>query len=356
MHESRSLPATSHRNNFDLLRFVFAFIVFVYHVHVLSARPELAGLSRWFSAEFAVESFFVVSGFLVFMSYENSRTVGDYFAKRARRIYPAYFAVVVIAALGGALITTLPASEYFSAEWLRYVGANLAFLNFVAPNLPGVFQSNPWHAVNGALWTLKIEVMFYFVVPAIAIVCARLGRVRVLAALYVLSVGYALWMGYLGSTTGRELYVQLGRQLPGQLSYFLAGAACFYFSDAFRRHWWWSVPLALILLLVPLPHTLDAALEPAALGVFVSYLAVGTRYLGNFGRFGDFSYGIYIIHFPVLQALVAFGVFGASAYLGLGIATVLVLVLAFASWHLVEKPFLRKSSHYVVAEQAFKRA
>ena len=352
MHGS---SVATHRNNFDLLRFVFAFIVLLYHAHVLSARPELAGLSRWFSAGFAVESFFVVSGFLVFMSYENSKSVNDYFAKRVRRIYPAYATVVVGAAMVGAAVTSLAPSEYFSTAWLKYLAANLAFLNFLAPELPGVFRSNPWHAVNGALWTLKIEVMFYAVVPMIAIVCVRLGRARVLTALYVMSVAYAFWMELLASTTGRELYVQLGRQLPGQLSFFLAGAACYYFQNTFSRHWRWAAPVGLVVLLVPLPRAIDVALEPVALGVLVAYLAVGARYLGNFGRYGDFSYGIYIIHFPVLQTLIALGLFEINAYLGLGVATALVLGLALASWHLVEKPFLRKSSHYVVAEQALKQ-
>jgi len=346
----------SHRNNFDLLRFAFAFIVFLFHAHVLSGRPELAGLSRWLSADFAVESFFVVSGFLVFMSYENSASVGDYFSKRARRIYPAYFAVIAVAALGGVLITTLPLSEYFSVDWLRYVTANIAFLNFLAPELPGVFQSNAVHAVNGALWTLKIEVMFYIAVPVIAFMCIRLGRWQTLVALYVLSVAYALGMEHLAHEAGRALYVQLGRQLPGQLSYFLAGAACFYFLDKFERHWRWGVPVALVTLLAPLPRALDAALGPAALGVLIVYLAVGARFLGNFGRYGDFSYGIYIIHFPVLQTLIAFGVFERNPYMAVALATVLVLFGAYVSWHLVEKPFLRKSSHYVVAESALKKA
>jgi len=346
----------SHKNNFDLLRFVFAFIVFLFHAHVLSGRPELAALSQWFSAEFAVESFFVVSGFLVIMSYENSASVGDYFSKRVRRVYPAYFAVVMGAALAGVLITTLPPGDYFSAGWLRYVGANLAFLNFLAPELPGVFQNNSWHAVNGALWTLKIEVMFYIAVPIVAFICVRLGHWQTLAVLYVLSVSYALGMEQLARDTGRDFYVQLGRQLPGQLSFFLAGAACYYFLDTFSRHWRWGAPVALVVLLAPLPRAIDAALEPAALGALVSYLAVGARYLGNFGRYGDFSYGIYIIHFPVLQTLIGFGLFEINAYLGLGVATIIVLGAALASWHLVEKPFLRKSSHYVVAEGALKQA
>lgn len=353
----RSAPdVVSHKNNFDLLRFIFAFIVFLFHVHVLSGRPELAALSRWFSADLAVKSFFVVSGFLVFMSFENTATIGGYATKRVRRIYPAYFTVVVFCALAGALITSVPLGDYFSGQWLRYVAANLVFLNFLAPELPGVFQDNPWHAVNGALWTLKIEVMFYAAVPAIAFFCARLGRWWVLGGLYILSVAYLLGMERLAGASGREIYVQLGRQLPGQLSYFLAGAACYYLQAALARHWRWAFVVAILALLLPFSRLVDAVLEPAALGVLVICLAIGARYIGNFGRFGDFSYGIYIIHFPVLQTLIAFGVFQGNPYVAVGVATVLVLVGAYISWHLVEKPFLRKSSHYVVAEQALKQA
>ncbi len=341
-------------NNFDLLRFVFAFIVFLYHAHALSGKSELAELSYLFSAEFAVQSFFVVSGFLVFMSYENSASVEDYFSKRARRIYPAYLSVVVTAALLGAVVTTLPPSEYFSAAWVRYLAANLAFLNFLAPELPGVFQDNTWQAVNGALWTLKLEVMFYAIVPLIAFICMRLGRWRTLVVLYLLSVAYVLGMEHLARETGRELFILLGRQLPGQLSFFMAGAACYYFRDIVGRYWRWTFPIAVAILLVPLPRAIGIAVEPAALGILVAYLAVGARYLGNFGRYGDFSYAIYIIHFPVLQTLISVGMFETNAYAGLGFATVLVLGAAFASWHFVEKPFLKKTSHYLVAEQALR--
>ena len=68
----------------------------------------------------------------------------------------------------------------------------------------------------------------------------------------------------------------------------------------------------------------------------------GLRYLGNFGRFGDCSYGIYIVHFPLLQVLVSFGLFRVNPWLGLGAATLGVLALAALSWHFVEKPFLRR--------------
>jgi len=90
----------------------------------------------------------------------------------------------------------------------------------------------------------------------------------------------------------------------------------------------------------------------AALGAIVLYLALGLRCFGNFGRYGDMSYGIYIFHFPIVQTLVSFGVFRRDPWLALGIASGLVLLTAFLSWHLIERPFLRRSSHYVQATRA----
>jgi peptidoglycan/LPS O-acetylase OafA/YrhL len=238
----------SHKNNFDLLRFAFAFAVLLVHSHVLSTQPQLAFLARYLSAEIAVQGFFVVSGYLVFMSYEKSRTVGDYFGKRVRRIYPAYFAVVVGCALLGALVSSVPAAEYFSADLARYLAANLVFLNFLAPNLPGVFTSNPMSEVNGALWTLKIEVMFYAAIPIIVWFAVRLGRARALAALYLLATAYIVAMNWLAGHTGNGLYLVLQRQLPGQLGFFLAGAAAYYYAEALEHRWKWVIPAALVAL------------------------------------------------------------------------------------------------------------
>ena len=73
------------QNNFDLLRFLFAFIVLLVHAHVLSGADELSILSAVLSSEIAVKSFFVVSGFLIFMSYENSRSLRSYFENRGEK-------------------------------------------------------------------------------------------------------------------------------------------------------------------------------------------------------------------------------------------------------------------------------
>jgi len=90
------------------------------------------------------------------MSFENSRSVGEYLSKRLRLIYPGYATVIVLCALLGSLISRLPIREYFSYEWIKYLFSNLILLNFLHPSLPGVFENNPLNLVNASLWTRAI--------------------------------------------------------------------------------------------------------------------------------------------------------------------------------------------------------
>ena len=339
-----------HKNNFDLLRFLLAFIVFLVHSHVLSKKPELGFFSAYLSSDFAVKAFFVVSGYLIFMSYENSSSLRDYLVKRTRRIYPAYFSIVVLCSIVGLFLSSFSATEYFSLGWLKYLLANLVFLNFLAPSLPGVFTTNPGNvAVNGALWTLKIEVVFYLLVPMIVLLFRKFNRFAVIAIIYVLSISYLLWMNALFEKTGSAIYEVLARQIPGQLCYFMVGALFYYYENRLSKFFLPLCFVAIILFIFSDPWL--SPIEPLVLATIVIYFAVGFKYLGNFGKFGDFSYGIYITHFPILQTLIAMDLFNQNAFKGLFVAIMVVLTGAFIFWHLIEKRFLKKSSHYVIADK-----
>lgn len=334
------------KNNFDLLRFVFAFVVFLVHAHVLSGAQELAVFSRHLSSDIAVKSFFVVSGFLIFMSYENFRSVSDYFGKRIRRIYPAYAFVILASAVLGSIFSSYGLADFLSLPLVKYIAANLLFLNFLQRDLPGVFLGNSLQAVNGALWTLKIEAMSYLLVPLAAMAFARMGRFPVLVLLYVGSVLYSAAMGALAAQSGSDLHLEVQRQLPGQLCYFVAGAAGYYYFHYLSRY---ALPLmaaavAAFILQDWLPWRV---VQPLALGMVVVYVAGLFPFLGNFGKYGDFSYGVYIVHFPILQLLIAYGNFERAPWLTLVLAMVLVMATAILLWSFVEKPLLRRSSHYV---------
>ncbi len=347
-----ALPADARlrRNNFDLLRFLLALIVVLYHAYVLSDLAALSPLSKIISADTAVKSFFVVSGFLIFMSYENSRDLHSYFIKRAKRIYPAYFFIIMMGGMIGLLFTTHALDSTFFVSWFKYLASNLVFLNLLQPSVPGLFEGNRLQAINGALWTLKIEVMFYLFVPLAVLFFRQFGRLRMMLIIFAGSLLYSFAMLHLASQTGAPVYVELQRQLPGQLSFFIAGAASYYYFDQLARYILWLMPVALIGFVFSawLPWLL---LEPLALAILVVGFACLLPYFGNFAKYGDFSYGMYIAHFPILQLLITYGYFNASPWLGLLIALALVMAVAFLLWHGVEKPFLRKSSHYVAADK-----
>jgi peptidoglycan/LPS O-acetylase OafA/YrhL len=335
------------KNNFDLLRLLLAVTVCVSHASYLSGFQQIGIISSFLSSSIAVKAFFVVSGFLIFMSYERSSSLIAYARKRIRRIYPAYFTVVMLCALLLLTVSSQNIGEYFSGEWLKYVFANLTFLNLLQPRLPGVFANNNLTDVNASLWTIKIEVMFYLSVPVLVFLFRKFSRLPVMLLVYCASVAYAEILEAVAKHTDQGIYEELSRQLPGQLSYFMAGAFFYYFLPFFERYVQYFVAAAVVILAInfnlPLP-----LLEPFALATVVIFLGL-FLYLGNFGTYGDFSYGIYILHYPLIQTILQFGWFKNSPWLFLATALGITIAAAVAMWNLVEKRFLGRRSQAIAS-------
>jgi peptidoglycan/LPS O-acetylase OafA/YrhL len=342
------MSTRSRRNNFDLLRLLAASGVMALHVVDLSAEPALAFLG-WLETKISLSTFFIISGYLVYMSCDNTPLLRDYASKRVRRIVPAYVFVVLVCALFGALLSTLPPAEYFGKSWLQYLAANLSFLNFLHPGLPGVFTSNPFPGapVNGALWTIKVELMFYAVVPAIVWMCRRWGHHLVLGLGFVAS---CLWWGgfmALAYKLNKAGFVEVAKQMPGQLMFFLPGAWCYCERARLQQMGWklGAIGAAVLWLASQWPQHVPSPgvfLYPIGLAALVSWAAHNLVYLGSVTRCGDLSYGIYMWHFPLIQALVQLGVFKASPLGGLALLLIAVVSLAALTWHAVERPSLAR--------------
>jgi peptidoglycan/LPS O-acetylase OafA/YrhL len=335
------------QNNFDAVRLFLAMTVVLGHLMWIlpgNYGPLEVILSHFDGAK-AVDCFFVVSGFLIFRSFRRSKSHVDYWSNRARRIYPALIAVIAATIVWGAFVTTVSPREYFGSTTLGYLIYNLLFLSFKQNTLPGVFENNPIHYLNGALWTLKIEAMFYLSVPLIVLLARRVVRFEILAViLYLLSILFKVVLHHLAVTRQLPVYENWGNQLPGQLSFFMAGGLLEYCSAGFRRH----APIYLTLAVLGLLASTQLgvyALYPASLAVVVIYICDVFPYLGNISRYGDFSYGVYVSHFPIILSFAALGALPENPALRAAMALFACLLYAILSWHLIEKWWLRPKSH-----------
>lgn len=333
-------------NNLDLLRLTFSFAVVYFHFFVLT---NASVRSIPYSVDTAVQGFFCISGYLIFASYDKSSDISTYLLKRARRIYPAYCFVVVGAALGFYFVSGLHFTDYFGADWLKYVSANLLFLNFLAPTLPGVFSGNPMPAVNGSLWTIKVEVAFYLSVPILVALSRRVGPLRAMITLYLASYLYFVGFKLLAKETGHGFYEELAKQLPGQMRYFVVGGLCYFYRNRLQRYLG-LLGIVAILLMVFSDCENSWLLKPVILGAAVFGIAFGPP-LVNVSRWGDISYGAYLLHFPLIQLAVALQLFGIGSTAALCSTLFAVTICAYVCWHMVEKPFLQKESHYILAEE-----
>ena len=257
-----------HTNRFDFLRLVFAGTVFVYHLVVLA---ELDPTGDWEAAlarlaELAIQGFFVISGALVFGSWERSGSVGDYAGKRVRRLYPAYAVIIFLPAL-----IALALGGPFG-EIADYVAANLVLANFLAPTLPGLFDGQRFEAVNGALWTLKIEVMFYIALIVLGPMLVWLRRrnagwlIAALLALYIAGEVWRTVFEHMALTEGRGLWAMIARQLPGQLAFFVSGISLWLWRSWVRANLKRVWRLSVLLLLMSFALPFAEVLRPAGLG------------------------------------------------------------------------------------------
>lgn len=159
------LPKVQKENGFTAIRIFCALIVVYEHFIILTGVNlpmfELRGI--------AVNVFFILSGFWVTRSLYTSKSLLEFYKKRVKKIFPAYLTVVFAAAILLVFISTLTIRQYFtdSGFW-KYLVANISTLNFIHPSLPGVFNGEP---VNGSLWTIKVELGFYIILPLIAFLC-----------------------------------------------------------------------------------------------------------------------------------------------------------------------------------------
>jgi peptidoglycan/LPS O-acetylase OafA/YrhL len=367
-------PGPSRLPSLTGLRFVAAFLVFVYHVRTLSifGDQDFANGYRQVvesTGNIAVSAFFVLSGFVLTWSARRGDRTRSFYRRRFFKVFPNHV-VVFFAALAFLLIVGEPVG-FWSAL------TNLFLVNTWIPNLTLVFGS-----VNGPTWSLSVELAFYVTFPLWFVLIRKIQPAR----LWYWAIGIAMLAVLMPMISQAFLPdTPVHPYIPGMS---LADMWFLYFGPIVRMaeftvgmilarivqtgRWIGIRPLPIAVLVVgvflagrfllPISYGL-AVLYPLPLALLVASLAAGDVK----GRrsilaskpmvwLGDISYAYFLIHLPLLLALQqVFGqkfmtpygpvlALGWSPLAGLLYIAGSALLCGFLAWLLhafVERPSMR---------------
>jgi peptidoglycan/LPS O-acetylase OafA/YrhL len=337
-HKNAAVRLNPDRNNFGALRLLAALMVILGHGRDMKGFiPPI--LWNFPVSRIGLDIFFCISGYLIYDSWVRDPHLGRYLTKRALRIFPALIVCVLVSIfIIGPIATVLPLSRYFTHhmtwDYLLNIGLYLQL------NLPGVFTDRRLGgAVNGSLWSLFPEVLCYLSLPLICLM-GRVPRLVILLLVMALCGGYGLYL--FAEAPGRYglFYSVDPKYLLVQVPFFMAGAVI-------RQVELWSPKL--LRLDIAVIFCASNFLLPSMLGtnsvpfewLTLAYLVVAfgnasTPLLRHATMFGDLSYGVYLYAFPIQQLVLEH-----TRAFALIICTLVSLVIAFVSWHLVERPALR---------------
>lgn len=333
------------RDNILQLRLLAALLVILGHSLILAGGkgrppdPLTALFPSLQTHTLGVMMFFVISGFLITLSWQRRPGLGRFLRARFLRLWPGLAACVLAwALLFGPLLTALPLATYFGrgdafGSLYAHLAGNLSLVK-VQPMLPGVFTKVPVaHYVNGSLWTIPVEAGLYLCVAAFGLM--RLLRVPWVASVLLCALfGWlVLWPMY----TGRPLFHGLTRFGVLLAGFFAAGSVACLLRDHIRMSHGLMLAVAIVCLVAQ--RTSHAA--PFALLFVVSlvfWLAYVPR-LPTVPRNVDASYGIYLWGFPTQQVLVQAGITNGWALFA--VVAPIVVAIGTLSWLLIEKPCLR---------------
>lgn len=314
-------------NNFGIIRLLLATLVVLGHALILSGPSEGYGIFGY--TDFAVDAFFIVSGFLIYASFDKEPVFISFYLRRIFRIYPLYAVVVCLQAL--AMAWLLGGIRTHLSELFHYLLPNLVMANFLAHDMGGLLSGLHNPGINPSLWTLKVEAGFYLILPLLWLLTRRFGG-GFLILLYMASTIFAAAALHYGS-------ISISRQLPGQLRFFAVGIALYRYRNDKRLQF--SIPVAaflsvsiFIICTYLRKDPIMIPVYPLLIGLLVFLCALR---LPVIPLKLDISYGVYLMHGPLIQLSLLLGIYEFTPRYVLGLVA-LVYALALIAERLVERP------------------
>ncbi|HYG26975.1 MAG TPA: acyltransferase [Caulobacteraceae bacterium] len=270
---------------------------------------------------YGVQLFFVISGLVIAMTLTKSADVWQFAVNRFARLFPAFLVAVTLTFL----VTSVYDPLGFRVTGLDY----LKNLTMLAQVLRGRF-------VDGAYWSLEVEVLFYG-----------------FAALSWWTLRERFWVGLIGlaalGTIAGAFSSTLGHVLIAPYwPFFLFGVALWLWVFERRNVAAFPAAAALVLYLIGQERWLIDGLPAwapqiailGAIGCLAAFLVGGREVAwGPLPVIGRFSYSLYLLH-QVLgaTALTTLKSAGAPDWLALTVVVSCALSLAWIFYHFIEVP------------------
>lgn len=357
-----SKPKTGMRpNNFDLIRLLAATQVVIYH------GIEHLGLDsisdQWWVKLLecfpGVPIFFVLSGFLVSASYERSKSLTQYAANRALRIFPGLWCCLAFSIA----VVLLLQPEAFQQASITHVGAWLAAqLTMFQFYNPDFLRSFGVGTLNGSLWTIPVELQFYIALPVVYWLFNRNKRITWRWLIGCFLVGMAVnQVLYVGLVSYREAiwFKLIGCSMIPHIWLFLLGVLLQQNFERLRpffegkfAHWLIGHGLMVIAAgSAGLPVGSNYPFPGVALTLAGSTIALAftVRTLADkLLHHNDISYGVYIYHMVLVNAFIHMNFTGTvTSLICLVVAT---FVIAYLSWTLIERPAIKLKKRWQVKQ------
>ena len=338
-----SLTAVKYCPALDGIRGIAILAVLAVHCNMLLARPIPAFSIGWMG----VDLFFVLSGYLITTILLETVDLAGYFrvfySRRALRILPLYYGACLVLFVGlehthfrGTVgYETLRSNELW--YWLYGVNWLIALKGWLAAP---IYTSH--------LWSLAIEEQFYLVWPLVVMLSGRRGVSRIAVVLVTFSFALRLLL-VLRHVRPETIFVSTPTHLDGLvIGAWLAANRL----RAWRRIVWLGVGAAAAYAAIALFRGTANPYDPVV--QVPSYTLVGLASAGLLAygarssahwlawrpltQLGRVSYGLYVIHFPVVGVLMQR--WPQGGWPAIGVAVSASLALAALSWVCLERPIL----------------
>ena len=329
-------------NLFTPLRICLALMVACEHILYLQMdRPtgffELGQISL---ANFAVNAFFVISGYLITASAVNRRSVGVFAKARALRILPALLvnSLIVVFIIAPLFSTLPPLAYYTSSETWLFAPKVVSFIDPYPAIAGAQYAHTSFSDLNGPIWTLRYEVLAYIGTGALLFAGLAGNRKLVLGLLALTGLVFA---ASLQGIAHGLLSGSVGDLLRFTFCYLL-GANLYLWRDVFTPKPIMALAglaLGSVLLLFGIAAgelIFDTSLAMGVLALALAPLSIPQ----TIRKAPDISYGLYIWHWPIYMLLINTFPDAPRWQMLAMVGLPLAICAAMASWYLIEKPTL----------------